>query len=548
MEDSMQTTIPVRFDVAKGLWRRTAFLLLFCMLAPVMAAWEMVWNDEFDGSGLPNSSKWGYDVGGHGWGNNELQYYTSGRTENARVGNGVLTIEARKENYEGKNYTSARLVTKGKGDWLYGRFVIRAKLPSGRGTWPAIWMLPTDWLYGGWPDSGELDIMEHVGYDHGRIHCNIHTKAYNHMIGTNKGNSIVVSNPSENWHEYIMEWNENRVTYWVDQTQVFSFANERTGFEAWPFDKRFHLILNIAVGGNWGGAQGVDDNIFPTKMEVDYVRVYRWTTAVDTTGELVRNGNFSQGSSEWSLNQLSGGVATGSVQNGVYELQVSNGGSTSWALSLVQGEIYLQAGRRYTLSFDASASASGKVDVGAGMSVEPFTTQFLQSVQLSSTMKRYSYTFTAASDDPHARLFFDLGQNSPQKISIDNVSLIKLDPPSSSSTTPQSSTVASSSSANLSSQTLSSSSSEDVTAIQAIDQRYGVKLHLVGSELFWRGAAQSEVQLRLYGVLGKELKVWHLSPAGEGSIQLPLELPPGRYLISWEQGGVRTTQVWNHRR
>ena len=235
--------------------------------------------DEFDGSGLPNSAKWSYDVGGGGWGNGELQYYTSGRTENARVGGGVLTVEARKESWQGSGYTSARLVTKNKGDWLYGRMVVRAKLPRGRGSWPAIWLLPTDWSYGNWPNSGELDMMEHVGYDPGRIHCNIHTQSYNHMIGTNKGNNIVLADPFDTWHDYILEWNAERVTYFIDQTQVFSFANEHTGSTTWPFDKRFHLILNIAVGGAWGGAQGVDDAIFPARMQVDYVRVYREAAA-----------------------------------------------------------------------------------------------------------------------------------------------------------------------------------------------------------------------------------------------------------------------------
>lgn len=125
--------------------------------------WELVWSDEFDYEGAPDPEKWGYDVGGSGWGNHELQNYTEG--ENASVADGVLTIEARKETLGGMDYTSTRLVSRGKGDWLYGRIEVCAKLPSGRGTWPAIWMLPTDWAYGDWPASGEIDIMEHVGYD-----------------------------------------------------------------------------------------------------------------------------------------------------------------------------------------------------------------------------------------------------------------------------------------------------------------------------------------------------------------------------------------------
>ncbi len=150
--------------------------------------WRLVWSDEFDHRGLPDSSKWGYDVGGHGWGNKELQYYTERRKENARVEDGHLIIEARRDNSGGHEYTSARLVSKGKGDWTYGRFEVSAKLPSGRGTWPAIWMLPSLKSYGnfGWPDNGEIDIMEHVGFDPDVVHGSAHTKAYYHSIGTQK--------------------------------------------------------------------------------------------------------------------------------------------------------------------------------------------------------------------------------------------------------------------------------------------------------------------------------------------------------------------------
>jgi beta-glucanase (GH16 family) len=236
----------------------------------------LVWNDEFDYSGLPNSDKWGYDVGGGGWGNNELQYYTEARTENARVENGKLIIEARKEQYEGNEYTSARLVTRHKGDWLYGRIEAYAKLPSGTGTCPAIWMLPTDWAYGTWPKSGEIDIMEYVGYDPGVVHGSIHTEAYNHVLGTQKTATYSVPDAETAYHLYAVEWDAEKIDFFVDNTKYFTFSNEHTDYTTWPFDKAFHLILNIAVGGNWGGAQGVDPNIWPQKMYVDYVRVFKY--------------------------------------------------------------------------------------------------------------------------------------------------------------------------------------------------------------------------------------------------------------------------------
>ena len=235
---------------------------------------SLVWSDEFEYTGLPDTSKWGYDVGGHGWGNNESQYYTQNREENARVENGVLVIEAYREAFQGRRYTSARVISKHKGDWKYGRFEIRAKLPRGRGTWPAIWMLPTDWVYGGWPDSGEIDIMEHVGYDMNRIHGTIHTQRFNHTKGTQVGTSRLARNVDTEFHIYAMEWRPDRIDIFLDGERYFSFSNDGSGFAAWPFDQRFHLLLNIAVGGNWGGAQGIDDSIFPQRMEIDYVRVY----------------------------------------------------------------------------------------------------------------------------------------------------------------------------------------------------------------------------------------------------------------------------------
>jgi beta-glucanase (GH16 family) len=236
--------------------------------------WKLVWSDEFNYNGLPDSSKWNYDVGGHGWGNNEAQYYTKNRKENARVENGHLIIEAIREPYEGKSYTSARLVTKGKGDWQYGKIEVKARLPIGLGTWPAIWMLgSTNPLK--WPDDGEIDIMEHVGFDPGKIHASVHCKKYYHSIGTQKTANIMAPDFNEKFHTYAVEWNKENVKIFLDGKEYFSFSNEHSGYEAWPFDNKMHLLLNIAVGGNWGGMKGVDEKIWPQKMEIDYVRVYQ---------------------------------------------------------------------------------------------------------------------------------------------------------------------------------------------------------------------------------------------------------------------------------
>ncbi len=254
--------------------------LMICWAFPgtykpyVEEKWKLVWSDEFNHNGLPDSTKWNYDTGGDGWGNNELQYYTGKKKENARTENGMLIIEARKEKWESREYTSARLISKGKGDWQYGRITVRARLPKGLGTWPAIWMLGSTTPLK-WPDDGEIDIMEHVGFDQGRVHGSIHSKKYNHTIGTQKTATIMVPDCSEKFHVYEVEWDADSVKVGTDGNVYFRFANEHSGYDAWPFDNKMHLLLNIAVGGNWGGQKGVNENIWPQKMEIDYVRVYQ---------------------------------------------------------------------------------------------------------------------------------------------------------------------------------------------------------------------------------------------------------------------------------
>lgn len=261
------------------LWSRSILFLTLISLCVYTAGaqqfTQLVWSDEFDYRGLPNSNKWGYDTGSHGWGNNELQHYTYKRLQNARVKNGKLVIEVRKEPYNGAHYTSARLVTKGRGDWKYGRVDVRAKLPKGRGLWPAIWMLPTGWEYGGWPKSGEIDIMEHVGYMPDSVVLSVHTEKYNHAIATQKNTSVLLTDVYSAYHVYSIEWRADAIDFLIDDKKHFTFQKSGNGSDTWPFDKAFHLLLNVAVGGNWGGLHGVDDSVFPKKMKIDYVRIYQ---------------------------------------------------------------------------------------------------------------------------------------------------------------------------------------------------------------------------------------------------------------------------------
>lgn len=232
------------------------------------------WTEDFNYSGKPDTTKWGYDLGGSGWGNNELEYYTNS-TNNDSVANGVLSITARKQSYSGMNYTSARLITNNKFDFLYGRVEVKAELPTGKGTWPAIWMLPTDYAYGDWPNSGEFDIMEHVGYDPNVIHVSAHTGKYNFKLNNQKTAVKTVDDAFTKYHLYRVDWTPYAVRGYVDDVLILTYVNDGTGSAEWPFDKRFHLLLNVAVGGDWGGSQGVDDSIFPTTMAVDYIHYYK---------------------------------------------------------------------------------------------------------------------------------------------------------------------------------------------------------------------------------------------------------------------------------
>jgi len=194
-----------------------------------------------------------------------------------RIENGVLVIEARREPWAGYGYTSGRIKTQGTFELLYGRVEVRARLPTGRGTWPAIWMLGASIERVGWPTCGEIDIMENVGFDPLTVVASIHTAAYTHVAGTHRNGTLSVESPApfEDFHVYAVEWSHDRIDAFVDGRSYFTFRNEGTGERTWPFDQPQFLILNLAIGGTWGGQQGIDDALFPHRLLVDYVRVYQ---------------------------------------------------------------------------------------------------------------------------------------------------------------------------------------------------------------------------------------------------------------------------------
>jgi len=261
------------------LWFILALALAFCpgAFGADPAGWELVWHDEFDGVAL-DPTKWEFEVNGKGGGNHELQYYL---TNNVRVGDGMLRIEARKEQYTGpdgtREYTSSRIRTRHKGDWTYGRFEIRARLPSGRGLWPAIWLLPTGERFGSWPHSGEIDLMELVGHKPAEVLGTLHysdRQGRHRYHGTNT--TLMTGTFADSFHDFRLEWERGVFRWYVDdrlyQTQT-NWTRRRGEYPA-PFDQPFHLLLNVAVGGGLPGNPDASTT-FPQAMVVDYVRVYR---------------------------------------------------------------------------------------------------------------------------------------------------------------------------------------------------------------------------------------------------------------------------------
>jgi len=238
----------------------------------------LIWNDEFNGTGISDTSKWKFDLGSSGWGNNEIQNYTNS-TQTARQENGVLVIEALKS---GGSWSSARLVSRDKYVFTHGRVVFRAKIPTGVGTWPALWMLGANIDSVGWPACGEIDVAEHRGVEHGVIYSSIHVPA-NYGPNVSTATHKLKSFDSE-FHLYEVNWKSDRIEFSIDNELFFTYKPEQLNSSTWPFDKPCYIIMNIAMGGNWASDQkletkglknGIDPSLTKVRMEIDYVRVYK---------------------------------------------------------------------------------------------------------------------------------------------------------------------------------------------------------------------------------------------------------------------------------
>ena len=305
----------------------------------IIENWELVWSDDFDQNNI-DDQKWNKLRWRPGWVNNEEQAYTN-RDTNIFTRDGKLVIRALIEpgyvdtDYTGSEYnadfTSGRINTAGKHSWTYGKFDIKAKLPKGKGSWPAIWMLGDNISSEGWPHCGEIDIMEHVGFDEGNIHASIHTTDYNHMNGTQKSGQVEIQTVTDSFHLYSLEWDSTYIRYSIDKNPYFFIYNDSNGSQdKWPFNLNHYLILNLAIGGDWGGAQGIDPNFFPMEMEIDYVRVFKKTEIgkpVNVKFQVDMKNEVVSGTGLW----LSGGNLSPSSKEGLQ--MYSN--STIWEIVLI---------------------------------------------------------------------------------------------------------------------------------------------------------------------------------------------------------------------
>ncbi len=333
-------------------WLPIALVVLAAGIRSATADWRLVWSDEFEGTDI-DATKWGFDLGGGGWGNSELEYYTS-HTNNARIEGGQLVIEARQESYGGSRYTSARLLTKGKWSWAYGRVEARIKIPRGQGLWPAFWMLGTNIDSVGWPTCGEVDIMENIGREPSIVHGTAHGPGYSGGNGIGGPYSLPGGAAlADDFHLYAVEWTTNQIKWFVDSEQYFVVtpANLPNG-TTWVFTRPQFVILNVAVGGGWPGSPD-GTTTFPQRMTVDYIRVYDYVPAVippnAPTGLTASPGNArvylnwdasTSGATSYNVKRAmsSGGSYTtvaSPATNSYIDADVSNGASYYYVVSAV---------------------------------------------------------------------------------------------------------------------------------------------------------------------------------------------------------------------
>lgn len=362
-------------------------LFLLYSTATAQDCYKLVQSDEFEYTGSPDPNKWSFETWNPGQVNNELQHYAGNRIENSYVENGNLIIEARHDWHNGHEYSSARIHSNYKMTFKYGKIEFRAILPGGRGTWPALWLMPSDiyhyattctaetgWINGcdAWPASGELDVMEYVGYQPGVIHGSAHTKNANFNIGNNFTEQIAITNEATEFHTYALEWHEDKIEWFVDGVSYGVLNKTSDNFADWPFDQEFYPILNIAVGGDWGGVQGVDNSIFPVQMVVDYVRFYDFDNNTDQstynngTNDIpgkIESENYDEGCSGVSYEDNDGSNNGGDNRTDGVDIDISTSGTTHVGWTEV-GEwleytVSIEEAGDYDLTIRSASNANG---------------------------------------------------------------------------------------------------------------------------------------------------------------------------------------------
>lgn len=361
-----------RLRARKYMALATTSVLFVGSMQSGQCAYQLVWSDEFNGSGALDSTKWSFDTGGGGWGNNELEYYTNRTgdmatdlTANAGRDNGELVIRAKQESFGGRSYTSARIVTKNQGDWTFGKIEVKAKLPKGQGIWPAIWMLPTDSVYGTWPRSGEMDITEMLGHQPSTLYQTLHYSQpagsgtdVNGGAGDGSGALVYPGvDFSTTYHVFGYEWTPTTQTWTVDGTSSFTRS-----LSTLPFNQRFHLLLNVSVGGNWPGSPD-GSTVFPQEMRVDYVRVYQDSSFTPYTGSnaaipgTVLAVNYDRGGQNIAYNDTDPGANDGIAQSttfrvdeGVDTQPTTGDGTTAFNLG------YISSGEWVNYTVDVAAT------------------------------------------------------------------------------------------------------------------------------------------------------------------------------------------------
>ncbi len=411
---------------------------------PALNGYTLLWNDEFDGTSL-DESIWNKELREPGWTNNELQAYTDSN-ENIFIRDGKLVLKAVKTQKDGRDqYTSGKVNSQNKKPFTYGKVVASAKVPEGKGLWPAIWMMPNDEsYYGQWPKCGEIDIMETLGHDLSTAYCTVHYGApHAEQQGTASGSF------GNGFHEYSVEWEPGEIRWYIDGNEVLTVNDWFSAVEGEdekpypaPFDQPFFVQMNLAVGGNWPGDPDDTTDFSKAEFEIDYVRVYQ-KSSYDTNvkkpdvkyrapledGNLIYNGDFAEAEdltddTNWKFLLLEGGDGSAEIKDNQIIISTKNQGTVDYSVQLVQPELPMIKGRNYRVTFDAYADEARKMIVAVTAPTAGWG-RYLEDTKFDITNEKKTYTFDftmSAKNDPNGRLEFNMGNcGSTSTIYISNV-------------------------------------------------------------------------------------------------------------------------------